>query len=184
MKSCYSLLLILCSLSMFSQNTASSADYEKITLDGKPAFINVKTGEIVTNRPTTAAYSSPTAKQYSKNTATVATNASAHLVVKGETLYSISKKYGTSIAELTALNPTININALRINQEIIVNKSVAQATSTSTSNDTASATSYVVKTGDTLYSISRMFGVSVSDLTSMNNLTSSLISIGQNLTIK
>ena len=42
---------------------------------------------------------------------------------------------------------------------------------------------YTVKSGDTLYGISNQFGVSVSDLTRLNNLSSSVLQIGQILTI-
>ena len=42
---------------------------------------------------------------------------------------------------------------------------------------------YTVKSGDSLWSISRKFGVSVSELKEANNLSSNLLSIGQNLII-
>ena len=42
---------------------------------------------------------------------------------------------------------------------------------------------YVVQRGDTLYSIANKFGISVSDIKSANNLTSNLLSLGQQLII-
>lgn len=42
---------------------------------------------------------------------------------------------------------------------------------------------YTVKQGDTLYGISNQFGVSVSDLTKLNNLSSNVLQIGQVLNI-
>lgn len=42
---------------------------------------------------------------------------------------------------------------------------------------------YIVKRGDTLYSIARDYGVSVNDIKSLNNLSSNVISIGQDLLI-
>jgi len=45
-------------------------------------------------------------------------------------------------------------------------------------------TYYQVKKGDTLYSISRKFKVSVSKIKTLNNLRDNIISIGQNLLIK
>ena len=42
---------------------------------------------------------------------------------------------------------------------------------------------YTVKAGDTLYGISNQFGVSVSELASLNNIKGSNLSIGQELTI-
>ena len=43
--------------------------------------------------------------------------------------------------------------------------------------------SYVVKQGDTLYSLSRRFGMSVTELKSLNGLTGSTINIGQTLKV-
>ena len=45
------------------------------------------------------------------------------------------------------------------------------------------ANKYIVKSGDNLYAISMMYGVSVSDLKEANNLTSNTLQIGQVLTI-
>lgn len=43
---------------------------------------------------------------------------------------------------------------------------------------------YIVKNGDTLWSISREFGISVNELKELNNLSSNLLTIGQQLKIK
>ena len=42
---------------------------------------------------------------------------------------------------------------------------------------------YIVKAGDTLYGISNQFGVSVTDLASLNNVNANTLQIGQILTI-
>lgn len=42
---------------------------------------------------------------------------------------------------------------------------------------------YVVQNGDTLYGISKQFGVSIEDIKTTNNLTSNIISVGQTLKI-
>ena len=42
---------------------------------------------------------------------------------------------------------------------------------------------YVVKSGDTLYKIANLFGITVDELKKANNLTSNLLSIGQRLFI-
>ena len=42
---------------------------------------------------------------------------------------------------------------------------------------------YTVKAGDTLYGISNQFGVSVTDLADINNVTAQTLQIGQVLTI-
>ena len=42
---------------------------------------------------------------------------------------------------------------------------------------------YTVQAGDTLYRIAQRFGVSVGDIIDANNLTSTVLSVGQQLTI-
>ena len=43
---------------------------------------------------------------------------------------------------------------------------------------------YIVKTGDTLYSLSRRFQISVTDLKSLNGITTDNIKVGQELIVK
>lgn len=42
----------------------------------------------------------------------------AHKVAKGDTLYSIARKYGTTLGKLTAANPGVRSDALKIGQVI------------------------------------------------------------------
>ena len=49
---------------------------------------------------------------------------------------------------------------------------------------TKSATNHIVIKGDTLYSISKKYGLSVDELKSLNGLESNEISIGQKLSLK
>lgn len=50
-------------------------------------------------------------------------------------------------------------------------------------NNSNNSNYYIVQKGDTLYAIARKYGVTVNDLMSINNLNSSLLSIGQQLVI-
>lgn len=191
MKRRISLLIILCSLGVFAQNNDASPQFEEVILDSKPAYINVETGEIVSEIPNGNSHSLNTSTKVPKTSSVLATTSAntsgTHVVAKGETLYSISKKYGISLAELKELNSTADFNSLSINQKIIVNKT-ANATSNAAADNTFVATSpssdYVVKKGETLYSISRKLNISISDLKRMNNLTNSMLSIGQTLKVK
>ena len=55
---------------------------------------------------------------------------------------------------------------------------------TNTEIETEKGKVYVVKKGDTLYSISRKYNIKVAQLKSYNNLTDNTISIGQELIVK
>lgn len=94
-----------------------------------------------------------------------------YIVKRGDTLYSIAKKYNLSVEELKKINNLINDN-LSINQELLV-----------VPNDTKENIIYTVQKGDTLYSIARKFNTTVSSLADINNLNSTLLSIGQKLLI-
>ncbi|WP_271855997.1 LysM peptidoglycan-binding domain-containing protein [Patiriisocius marinus] len=183
MKSRISLFIICCSFSVLAQDNNTSPKFEQVILDSKPAFINVQTGEIVSEIPNGSSHSLNTSMKATKasvQTSSGNLNATSHKVAKGETLYSISKKYGISLATLKELNSSAAINALSIGQEIIVKKGTTAATSVVATSPTSD---YIVKKGETLYSISRKFNISVSDLKSKNNLTTSMLSIGQTLKV-
>ena len=62
--------------------------------------------------------------------------------------------------------------------------SVSVTTKSSTKHKKSSSKSYMVKKGDTLYSIARKNAVSVSTLKKLNKLKNNTISIGQKLKIK
>ena len=96
-----------------------------------------------------------------------------YIVKKGDTLYGIANKYGVSVEELKRLN-NLGSNSLSIGQVLqIPNVDVTQG------NENI----YVVKEGDTLYSIASNYGMSVDELKSLNNLGSNILSIGQQLVV-
>ena len=51
------------------------------------------------------------------------------------------------------------------------------------SSNQSSGRTYIVQKGDSLYSISKKFGVTVDSIKSKNNLKSNLLSIGQKLIV-
>ena len=92
-----------------------------------------------------------------------------YIVKKGDTLYSISKKYNIPVDEIIRIN-NLKSNLLQIGQVIYL-------------NNMTPTTEYIVKKGDTLYSISRKTNTSIEDIIETNNLTSDILSIGQILII-
>lgn len=118
--------------------------------------------------------------------------AASYKVVKNDSLWAISKKYGVSISSLKKAN-SLSGNIIYVGQTLKIpssskTTSFKSTTKTSTSSKTAavkatatSSTTYKVAKGDTLWSIAKKYGVSVSALQKANNLSSSLIYIGQSL---
>ena len=90
-----------------------------------------------------------------------------YVVKPGDNLYSIARKYDTTVSELKRLN-NLTTNNLSVGQELKIPNE---------------RRIYVVKRGDSLYSIANMFNTTVSAIKSKNNLTTNNLSIGQELII-
>lgn len=114
--------------------------------------------------------------------------ADSYTVVKNDTLWGLSKKYGVSVSDLKKANG-VSGHLIYVGQKLQIPTKSTEATktaktSTSTSTvDTTSTTHTVVK-GDTLWSLAKKYGVSVSALMKANNLSSSTILIGQSLNLR
>lgn len=98
------------------------------------------------------------------------TSSNEYVVKKGDTLYGIANKYNVSIDNLKSYN-NLSTDSLSIGQIIKI------------PDNKTNSNEYVVKSGDSLYSISRKYGVSVDELMSVNNLKSTVLSVGQVLKI-
>lgn len=95
-----------------------------------------------------------------------------YIVKKGDNLYNLAKAYNTSVSEITKLN-NLKSSALSIGQQLKIPKS----------NSSTGITTYIVKKGDSLYSISRKYNTSPDELKRKNNLKSNNLSVGQKLLI-
>ncbi|AJH77463.1 LysM peptidoglycan-binding domain-containing protein [Heyndrickxia coagulans] len=113
-----------------------------------------------------------------------------YTVKSGDTLSGISKQFGTSVSKLKSLN-NLSSDLIFAGQKLKVTGSSPSGSSTSgtagtansgSSGSTATAT-YTVKSGDTLSGISKQYGIAVSKLKSLNNLSSDLIYAGQKLKV-
>ncbi|MDD4187792.1 MAG: LysM peptidoglycan-binding domain-containing protein [Bacilli bacterium] len=100
---------------------------------------------------------------------------STYTVVAGDTLYSIARKFNTTVSELRKIN-NLSSDILSIGQTLKI---------TETNNDNLEelSTIYIVKYGDTLWSIANHFDVSVDTIKLLNNLKNSDLSVGQELLI-
>lgn len=112
-----------------------------------------------------------------------------HKVAKKETLYSLAKQYSVSVTDLKEWNPEVAKNGLKIGQDLIVSKEYKtnagiDHVEVQEVSNTTSLSSHVVKTGETWYSLSRKYNVSVDELKSLNSQFSDGLNIGDTLKVK
>src|SRR5690606_10622866 len=91
-------------------------------------------------------------------------NFQSHRVQKGETLYSISKQYNVSADDITTLNPEVK-DGLKENTVLII--PVKVEVNTENTHDVP-LKSHKVKRKETLYSISKKYGVSTDNIKKYN----------------
>jgi LysM repeat protein len=101
-----------------------------------------------------------------------------HLVGEKETLYGISRRYGTTVDSILQYNPTAD-GGLEIGQILKV-PYVPRRPQKSPDG----GTTHIVAAKETMFSISQAYNVSIEDIKQWNNLTDNSLSIGQELVIK
>ena len=115
---------------------------------------------------------------------------SSYKVQKGDTLYSISRKYQITVAELCSANNITDKTVIKEGQKLIIpkadiNNAVALNTDDSKTTINVKTTVYTVVKGDTLYSIAKRNNMTVAELLALNNLdANTVIKVGQKLKIK
>lgn len=113
--------------------------------------------------------------EYAGGTYVPPTGSNYYIVKSGDTLWNIAKNNNISVNELKEAN-NLTSNALSIGQALIIPSSAEEKAPT--------GDYYIVKSGDTLYSISKNNNLTVDELKKLNNLTSNSLSIGQKLILK
>ena len=113
-----------------------------------------------------------------------------YVVQKGDTLYSLSKKFQLTVGELRAANNLSESDVIKVGQKITIPEAdigTAAALSSTNSKSISNSTKtkvYTVQKGDTLYSLARKNNISVADLMVLNNFDSSkVIKIGEKIKI-
>lgn len=103
-----------------------------------------------------------------------------HTVKRGESLWSISKRHGVTVKSLAGFN-NIRGNLVKVGQVLVIPGSSSAKYSAS---EEEKESTYKVKLGDSLYSISKKYGVSVQDIRTRNKIgRRSIIHPGDSLII-
>lgn len=122
---------------------------------------------------------------------------SSYIVKKGDTLYSISRKYELTVAELRAANNLSESDILKAGEKLIIpsadisnaaalsgNSGQNETVSAAAGKNTAKTVFYTVQKGDTLYGIARKNNIKLAELLALNNIdTSVTIKVGQKLLV-
>lgn len=95
-----------------------------------------------------------------------------HTVQRGENLFRISLRYGTTVRHLQTLNYIPDANRIYAGQVLCI------------SQGSSGGTAYVIQPGDTLFRIARRYGVNMYTLAQHNNIRNiNLIYAGQTIYI-
>ena len=106
-------------------------------------------------------------------------NIAYYTIKRGDTLWAISRKYSVSIQNIVNWNNIKNPNLIYPGNTLII-----YTNSVNNSTNSNGAYQYVVKRGDTLWGISRMYGTTVQRIASINGIRNpNLIYVGEVLKI-
>ena len=90
-----------------------------------------------------------------------------HTVSKGQTLYSISRMYDVTVNDIVALNPEC-AEKLAIGYKLKIKQKGEVADNTATATADANRRYHTIQSGETLYRLSKMYGVTPQDICAAN----------------
>lgn len=99
-----------------------------------------------------------------------------YTIRSGDTLFLLAQRFNTTVDRIMAANPGINPNNLQVGQQICIPGVVPPVT--------CDGTLYIVRAGDTLFTIAQMYGTTVERILAANpGLTANNLQIGQQICI-
>lgn len=153
-----------------------------------PAAPTAATSRLASSRAGTAQAEpkSVTAESRSAGNASSRVSGKTPLVIRvqsGQTLWSLASAYGTSVDAIAAANNLADADRLRIGQRLVI-PSGGRVSSVPKSVVAARTTTLVLRPGQTLWSVSRAYGVSVDQIVALNGLSSAdYVRAGQRLSV-
>jgi LysM repeat protein len=115
-------------------------------------------------------------------------NFTEHTIAKGDSFYTLGRKYNVGFKAIADANPGVNPNRLKIGDKVkipppkLAGSSAPSGTAAAAAGE-GGARTYKVKSGDSLMKIAKAQGVSLNQLRSVNNLRTDQIKVGQTLKI-
>ncbi|WP_420581503.1 LysM peptidoglycan-binding domain-containing protein [Reichenbachiella sp.] len=104
----------------------------------------------------------------------------SHLVLKGETLYGISKATGVSVEDLIEWNNLYD-TSIKVGQNLVIHGSVEENLE---APKTSEVSFHVVEPGDTMYGISKKYGLEIEELLKLNQKENFNLDVGERLRVK
>ena len=87
---------------------------------------------------------------------------SSYTIVAGDTLFNLAQRFGVSQQSILDLNPSINLNDLRVGQIICIPNAPTPPVCP------AGSSSYTIQAGDTLFILAQRFGVTEQSILNLN----------------
>ncbi len=106
-----------------------------------------------------------------------------YIVKKGDTLYSIARKFKVPVKDLMNLNGMDNTAKLYIGQKIQIPASSSIVEESHSKGKTRNIATYTVKTGDSLFKIARAHNMTLFEIRELNDSVSDKIYVGQHLKV-
>src|SRR5689334_9827227 len=104
-------------------------------------------------------------------------NVTVHVVQRGETLYRIAQQYNLTVEAIASFNNIADPTNIQVGQRLLIPLNGTP--------QTALPATHTIQAGETLKSIASLYGVSVEDLASRNNIANiDRIFVGQVLNIQ
>ncbi|HEX2077014.1 MAG TPA: LysM peptidoglycan-binding domain-containing protein, partial [Longimicrobium sp.] len=127
----------------------------------------------------------------STSTAGTSTRGRSHTVSAGETFYAIARRYGVTPAQLRALNPDVDMNALEVGDVLRLpagarDRNAAQQARQQqggAQQPARGSRTHTVAAGETLFGIARRYGVTVEAIRRANEMETDQVRAGQRLVI-
>lgn len=104
-------------------------------------------------------------------------------IAKGDTPLKIARKFGITLDALREANPNLNDRRLQIGQPLTIPAKTKDTTSAAAEPGGAGKSVYVVKPGDTLSKIGRLYGTTAKELRTFNGLKTDRIVPNQKIKI-